>query len=407
MNTGVAPVGAAGSRMEVKEACASYVVEAGLRAPKGYKQTEVGVIPEDWEVIALGMVCTLHNGRAYALHEWETSGIPVIRLQNLTGGDDYYYSKLNLPDEKYCSQGDLLYMWSATFGPRIWTGDRAIYHYHIWKVTPHPTKAKADFLFHKLGDITLEKKTRAANGGTMLHVTKGDMEATLISLPTKAEQQAIAEALSDADALIESLEQLLAKKRQIKQGAMQELLTGKKRLPGFGGEWEICRLGEVAPLQRGFDLPNPQLQQGPYPVVYSNGILYHHIEYQVKGPGVVTGRSGTIGTVTFVEQNFWPHNTSLWVTSFKGNDPKFVYYLFTRIGLDRFATGSGVPTLNRNDVHAFKVGMPPTKAEQTAIATLLSDMDTELAALETKLAKARQIKQGMMQELLTGRIRLV
>lgn len=221
------------------------------------------------------------------------------------------------------------------------------------------------------------------------------------------EQRAIAEALSDADALIEALEQLLAKQRQIKQGAMQELLTGQRRLPGFAGEWGSRVLGEVAPLQRGFDLPNERLRQGPYPVVYSNGVLHHHEDFQVKGPGVVTGRSGTIGAVTFVEEDYWPHNTSLWVTSFKGNDPRFVFYLYTSIGLERFATGSGVPTLNRNDVHVSKVSIPPTKDEQTAIATVLSALDAEIAALEVKLAKARKVKQGMMQELLTGRIRLV
>ncbi|HEX5413692.1 MAG TPA: restriction endonuclease subunit S [Terriglobia bacterium] len=132
-----------------------------------------------------------------------------------------------------------------------------------------------------------------------------------------------------------------------------------------------------------------------------------HAEFQVLGPGVATGRSGTIGTVSFVEQDFWPHNTSLWVTSFKGNDPKFVFYLYTCIGLERFATGSGVPTLNRNDVHASKVRIPSDRAEQKAIAAILTDMDTEIATLGKRLAKARMIKQGMMQKLLTGRIRLV
>jgi type I restriction enzyme, S subunit len=141
-------------------------------------------------------------------------------------------------------------------------------------------------------------------------------------------------------------------------------------------------------------------------VVYSNGVLTHHVAFQVRGPGVVTGRSGTIGEVTFVEQDFWPHNTALWVTSFKGNEPKFVFYLFIQVGLERFATGSGVPTLNRNDVHAFKIAIPAARGEQVAIAAILTDMDAEILALEGKLAKARQLKHGMAQELLTGRIRL-
>ena len=188
---------------------------------------------------------------------------------------------------------------------------------------------------------------------------------------------------------------------------MQQLLTGQTRLPGFSGEWEVKQLGDVSPLQRGFDLPTRRVRLGRYPVVYSNGVLNHHQEFMVNGPGVVTGRSGTIGNVQYVEENFWPHNTSLWVTNFKGNSPIYVFYLLGSIGLHQFATGSGVPTLNRNDVHAHKVHIPAKIEEQTAIATVLSDMDAELAALENRRDKTRDLKQGMMQELLTGRIRLV
>lgn len=239
-------------------------------------------------------------------------------------------------------------------------------------------------------------------------VNRNDLHEIIVALPpTKDEQEAIAEALSDADALIESLEQLLAKKRHLKQGTMQELLTGKKRLSGFSGEWDVKRLGSVAPLQRGFDLPNPQLRQGPFPVLYSNGVLNYHAAFQVKGPGVVTGRSGTIGKVNFVEQDYWPHNTTLWVTSFKGNDPKYIFYLLSRIGLEQLSTGSGVPTLNRNDVHDYIVSIPPSMCEQVAIATVLSDMDAEIAELETQLTKTRALKQGMMHKLLTGEIRLI
>ena len=217
----------------------------------GYKQTEVGGIPEDWQIMPIGQACRLHNGRAYGLHEWEQSGVPVIRLQNLTGGNDYYFSNLKLADNKYCDHGDLLFMWSATFGPRIWLGERAIYHYHIWKVVPKADVATKAYLFHKFESITEEKKAHSTNGGTMLHFTKSDMEGTLIAVPGVAEQESIANALSDADALIESLDQLIAKKRQIKQGAMQELLTGKRRLPGFGGKWEVKRLGDVGKCIRG------------------------------------------------------------------------------------------------------------------------------------------------------------
>jgi type I restriction enzyme S subunit len=167
------------------------------------------------------------------------------------------------------------------------------------------------------------------------------------------------------------------------------------------------QIGSFAPLQRGFDLPSRARRPGPHPVVYSNGILNFHNEYRVKGPGVVTGRSGTIGAVTFIEQDYWPHNTALWVTNFNSSDPKFVFYLFQHIGLERFATGSGVPTLNRNDVHSFEVLVPPSVNEQAMIAAVLADMDADINGLESRLTKAHALKQAMAQALLTGRIRLV
>lgn len=169
--------------------------------------------------------------------------------------------------------------------------------------------------------------------------------------------------------------------------------------------WTLSPLNEVAPLQRGFDLPTSQIRSGPYPVVYSNGVLEYHDQSMVKSPGVVTGRSGTIGKVHFIEKDYWPHNTSLWVTSFCGNDPKFIYYLYTHINLARLLSGSGVPTLNRNDVHQHKVACPPP-TEQRAIAEALSDVDGLLAALEELIAKKRAVKQAAMQQLLTGKTRL-
>ena len=120
---------------------------------------------------------------------------------------------------------------------------------------------------------------------------------------------------------------------------------------------------------------------------------------------MVTGRSGTIGKVHFIERDYWPHNTALWVTSFLGNDPKFVYYLYVHIDFARFLSGSGVPTLNRHDVHQNLVGIPPLP-EQRAIAEALSDVDGLLGVLEMLIAKKRAIQQAVMQQLLTGRTRL-
>ena len=170
-------------------------------------------------------------------------------------------------------------------------------------------------------------------------------------------------------------------------------------------EWEVKKIIDFAPLQRGFDLPTNKIIVGEYPVVYSNGILNYHNEYKAEGPGVVTGRSGTIGKVTYVESNYWPHNTSLWVTDFKGNNPKFVYYIYNHIELSRFASGSGVPTLNRNDVHVSKIAIPPTE-EQGRIVNVLELWDTAIEKQSELIEKLALRKRALMQQLLTGKKRL-
>lgn len=171
-------------------------------------------------------------------------------------------------------------------------------------------------------------------------------------------------------------------------------------------DWEIRRIGDFAPLQRGFDLPNSEIQSGDYPVVYSNGIGNYHNRYTVKSPCIATGRSGTLGKVHYVEQDCWVHNTSLWVTKFDNCEPKFIYFLFQKIGFERFASGSGVPTLNRNDAHEFKIALPKSTTEQTAIAAALSDTDALIGSLKTLIAKKQAVKLSAIQNLLGGKIRL-
>jgi type I restriction enzyme S subunit len=165
-------------------------------------------------------------------------------------------------------------------------------------------------------------------------------------------------------------------------------------------DWEPKSIADIAPLQRGFDLPSTQINQGKYPVVYSNGVMNYHNQAMVRGPGVITGRSGTLGVIHYIDADYWPHNTSLWVVNFKGNNPRFVYYLYQHVGFQRFASGSGVPTLNRNDAHDYRIGVPVSIREQEAIAGALSDADALIESLEQLIAKKRRIKQGAMQELL-------
>jgi len=184
----------------------------------------------EWEEVRSGDVVEYINGRAYSKHEWESKGTPVVRLQNLTGsGENYYYSNLNLPEKNYMYEGDLIFMWSASFGPYIWKGPKAIYHYHIWKIDCDKDKIDKKFYYHKLVKLTEELK-QTTSGSTMLHLTKAGMEKFKLNLPPLKEQKAIAQILSDMDREIQVLRQKREKARQIKQGMMQELLTGKTRL---------------------------------------------------------------------------------------------------------------------------------------------------------------------------------
>ena len=169
--------------------------------------------------------------------------------------------------------------------------------------------------------------------------------------------------------------------------------------------WDVKPLKAVAPLQRGFDLPYSSIKEGKYPVVFSNGVGAFHSSYMVKGPGVITGRSGTIGKIHYVENDYWPHNTALWVTDFHNNTPLYVYYLFKTIPWNLYNSGSGVPTLNRNDIHDYLVAIP-SRSEQAKISTILADIDSLVVSFEKQLSKKKAIKQGAMQELLTGKKRL-
>jgi type I restriction enzyme S subunit len=258
----------------------------------------------------------------------------------------------------------------------------------------------------------------------MVKIDRSILEAFPVPLPpTKAEQEAIAEALSDADALIESLEQLLVKKRLLKKGAMQELLTGKRRLPGFSGEWEVKAFGEIAQPRRSRIDPRRTRPQ-------EFCIELEHID---QGTGRLVGYTATsegsslksvfqeddvlFGKLRAYLRKYWFStrqgvcSTEIWVLV--ANHALLIpQFLFQLVIVDRFieaassAYGTHMPRSDWNVVKNYEVALPPLP-EQTAIATILSDMDAEIDALEAKLAKTHQLKQGMMQELLTGRIRLI
>lgn len=164
--------------------------------------------------------------------------------------------------------------------------------------------------------------------------------------------------------------------------------------------WERKPLGSVCTLQRGLDLPTPQRVKGIFPLVSSSGVIDTHIEGPIKGPGVITGRSGSVGKVFFVNEDFWPLNTTLYVRDFHGNEPRFVFHLLNHFDLQRFAGGAGVPTLNRNDVHGEPVFVPSDVQEQQRIVEILDEAFDAIAAARANAEQNRQNARSLFESYL-------
>jgi type I restriction enzyme S subunit len=246
--------------------------------------------------------------------------------------------------------------------------------------------------------------------------------------PTKAEQEAIADALSDADALIESLEQLITKKRQIKHGAMQELLTGRRRLPGFCGEWVVKTLGDIGDSLIGLTYAPSDVRAHGVLVLRSSNIFEGtlcfednvYVEMDIPerimvkpGDILICVRNGSrelIGKCARIDQRASGMTFGAFMAVFRTPFHAFVYHQFQSDLIKRQISGHLGATINQitnKSLNSFQVSLPLDADEQGAIAQVLDDMDSEVFALEARLAKAHQVKQGMMQELLTGRIRLI
>ncbi len=416
--------------------------------PKGYKQTDVGLIPEDWGVLPLGrLIHSVEYGSA--AKSSATGRVPVLRMGNLQGGkidwDDLVYTDNELEIRKYSLVvGDVLFNRTNTIDlvgkTAIYKGERAaVFAGYLIRINSDKALLDSAYL-----NYILNAEFSRKHSAKILSIAVGQANINGQKLksypvplpPTKAEQEAIAEALSDADALIESLEQLLAKKRQIKQGAMQELLTGKKRLSGFSGEWEAKLLGNTATLKARIGWQGltaaEYLDSGDFYLVtgtefkdgyidwynchYVDATRYKQDKYiQLKEHDVLVTKDGTIGKVALVMNLPRPATLNSGVFVIRPVEdafhPAFFYYLLcSRVFAEflvQLSAGSTINHLYQKDFVSFVYKTPTTIGEQSAIAAILSDMDAEIAVLEEKLAKARRLKQGMMQELLTGRIRLV
>ena len=239
-------------------------------------------------------------------------------------------------------------------------------------------------------------------------IGSGELKSISFPMPSSsAEQQAIAAALSDADGVVAGLERVIAKKRLIKQGAMQDLLSARRRLPGFSGEWEVKKLGDVSKFLSGSYLAKESYRPGGVTVEGAGNAMGEHDEANLPFAISVIGRVGTVGRPRFKPTGCWVNNNAAALRALPGEaDPFFVHLLLTQYEWPAATSVTAQPFLVVPTLMGTQQRLPPLQ-EQQAIAAVLSDMDAEIQTLETRLAKARAVKEGMMQNLLTGRVRLV
>lgn len=403
----------------------------------GYKQTEVGVIPEDWDVKPLGDIGDCLIGLTYSPNNVRDHGTLVLRSSNIQGGsltfDDNVYVDAVIPERIVVQDGDILIC--VRNGSRRLIGKCALLDNRVagqtfgafMSVFRTPDSA---FVFHQFQSDLIKRQIDENIGATINQITNANLNAFKIPLPSDPQERlTIAAALSDVDALLATLDQLIAKKRDLKQAAMQQLLTGQTRLPWFSGEWEVKRVRQFADCTSG-GTPSTSMPTywGGSIRWMSSGELNLKIVDEVEGriteEGLrnsstkmvptkcvligLAGQGKTRGTVAMNMVELCTNQSIAAILPSPAFVSEYLYYnLDARYDeLRGLSTGDGGRGgLNLTIIRSLSVPFPEIP-EQTAIAAVLSDMDAELAALEARLAKTRALKQGMMQELLTGRTRL-
>lgn len=417
--------------------------------PQGYKSSEVGIIPENWRVSTLGEGnAQFTKGYGISKADLSEGGIPCVRYAELytTYGDMCILStpaSTTLPAKakKLAQKGDVIFACSGeTFedigralayigdSPIAVGGDSLIYSNHDFEPS---------FLGYLLNSrYVVRQKMANSVGTTIVHIREKQLAELVVAYPEYEEQRAIATALSDVDALIGAKQALLEKKRAIKQGAMQELLTGKRRLPGFPAtpmrntevgevpeDWEVKTLGEIRVVKmckRIFKHETSAEGEIPFFKIgtfgqqadaYISREKFHAYKslypYPQKGTPLISA-AGTIGRVVVYDGQdaYYQDSNIVWLEQEQKDILNaFLQYYYSVINWVT-ETGSAITRLYNNNILSSQVALP-TLEEQAAIASVLVDMDSELAALEQDLEKLVDLKQGMMQNLLTGRIRLV
>lgn len=405
----------------------------------GYKQTEVGVIPENWDVKLIEEIASIGSGttpsRSAEERYYKNGTIYWVKTTDLTNSDisvtEEFVTKVALDETslKVYPIGTVLIAMYGGFNQIGRTGllrVPAAVNQAITAIQMNPKSLIPEYLLNVLNYRVNYWKTVASSSRKDPNITSYDIKKFPLTFPDRKEQQAIASVLSDVDALIASLDQLIAKKRDIKQATMQQLLTGKTRLPGFNGQWKVKNLGARCEFYSGGtpNTSNPLFYGGNISWITSGDLNKGKIK---EGEGRITklgfenssakmvkkgtlllalyGATAGITAITEIEAAI---NQAVLAIIPQKDHSEFLFQKLTLLKdwLIKTYTQGGQPNLSGQIVKSVELLLPPF-AEQAAIATVLSDMDAEIVALEQKREKTRTLKQGMMQELLTGKTRLL
>lgn len=392
----------------------------------GYKKTDIGVIPKDWEMKTIGKLGLFSKGNGISRAESNTGIIPCVRYGEIyTTHDNYikkFYSFISREvanRAKKLKVGDVLFTASGETKEDIGKNVAFIDNIEAYAggdiIILSPKNADSLFLGYLFNaPYVVTQKANKGQGDAVVHITKDSLRDIVIAIPESiSEQTAIATALSDTDALIAALDKKIAKKQQIKQGAMQQLLTGKKRLPGFSGEWVEKKLRDVAQnIKTGKRNGEDNDLNGKYPFFVRSKNVLRLNSYSFDGEAILIPGEGGIGTIFhYINGKFDYHQRVYKISNFVDeSDGKFIFYylkyFFGNYALQNSVKAT-VDSLRLATFEEFLMTIPNTKHEQTAIAQILTDMDNEIAQLEKEGDKYKEIKAGMMQVLLTGRVRLM
>lgn len=376
----------------------------------GYKKTEVGIMPEEWDVKLLPDVLRFRAGKAHEQHISESGRYICVNSKFIsTDGEVRKHSTAN-----FCpaNKGDILMVMSDLPNGRalakaylVEKDDTFAVNQRVCALTAY--RDCPEYFFYVLNRHPYFLKFD--NGVSQTHLLNKVFQKCPIPVPTNVdEQRAIAEALGDIDALIRGLNHLIEKKRDIKQATMQLLLTGKTRLPGFSGKWEVKQLGDVVQIKKGQLITSSTLKQGDIPVIAGGKQpAYYHASANRFGRTITISASGaSAGYVALYNYPIFASDCST-ISESGSYSLDFIYYqlLSMQQTIYKSQTGGAQPHIHAKDLTPLKA-LVPSIPEQVAIAAVLSDMDAELTALEARRDKTRTLKQGMMQELLTGKTRL-